>query len=68
MKIVYVLEVYPLLVTFRCVGYCYGDSTCGQRAVYQLGMTGVPIYNVRGVVFVVVFYVLDGGCWLFLRR
>jgi acetyl-CoA acetyltransferase len=23
------------------VGYCYGDSTCGQRAVYQLGMTGV---------------------------
>ena len=31
-----------------CVGYCYGDSTCGQRAVYQLGMTGVPVYNVRG--------------------
>ena len=30
-----------------CVGYCYGDSTCGQRAVYQLGMTGVPIYNVN---------------------
>ncbi|HYD47689.1 MAG TPA: lipid-transfer protein [Terriglobales bacterium] len=29
------------------VGYCYGDSTCGQRAVYQLGMTGVPIYNVN---------------------
>ena len=23
-----------------------GDSTCGQRAVYQLGMTGIPIYNV----------------------
>ena len=30
-----------------CVGYCYGDSTCGQRAVYQLGMTGIPVYNVR---------------------
>ncbi|XP_074642071.1 sterol carrier protein 2-like [Tubulanus polymorphus] len=30
-----------------CVGYVYGDSTCGQRAVYQLGMTGVPIYNVN---------------------
>lgn len=30
-----------------CVGYCYGDSTCGQRAVYQLGMTGVPVYNVN---------------------
>lgn len=29
------------------VGYCYGDSTCGQRAVYQLGMTGIPIYNVN---------------------
>ena len=20
------------------VGYCYGDSTCGQRALYQLGL------------------------------
>jgi sterol carrier protein 2 len=29
------------------VGYCYGDSTCGQRAVYTLGLTGVPIYNVN---------------------
>lgn len=29
------------------VGYCYGDSTCGQRAIYQLGMTGIPIYNVN---------------------
>jgi hypothetical protein len=28
------------------VGYVYGDSTCGQRAVYLLGMTGIPIYNV----------------------
>jgi len=27
--------------------YCYGDSTCGQRAAYQLGMTGVPVYNVN---------------------
>jgi len=30
-----------------CVGYCYGDTTCGQRALYQLGMTGIPIYNVN---------------------
>lgn len=22
-------------------------STCGQRAVYELGMTGVPVYNVN---------------------
>ena len=28
------------------VGYVYGESTCGQRAVYQLGLTGIPIYNV----------------------
>jgi sterol carrier protein 2 len=30
-----------------CVGYCYGDSTCGQRAVYQLGLTGIPVYNLN---------------------
>ncbi len=29
------------------VGYCFGDSTCGQRAVYQLGCTGIPVYNVN---------------------
>ena len=27
--------------------YCYGDSTSGQRALYQLGMTQIPIYNVN---------------------
>jgi len=27
--------------------YCYGDSTCGQRALYELGMSGVPIMNVN---------------------
>uniref|UniRef100_A0A0K8T0V9 Sterol carrier protein 2 n=1 Tax=Lygus hesperus TaxID=30085 RepID=A0A0K8T0V9_LYGHE len=30
-----------------CVGYVYGDSTCGQRALYQMGMRGFPIYNVN---------------------
>jgi sterol carrier protein 2 len=30
-----------------CVGYAYGDSTCGQRAIYQLGLSGIPIYNVN---------------------
>ena len=30
-----------------CVGYVYGDSTCGQRAVYGLGLTGIPVYNVN---------------------
>eukprot|EP01119_Soliformovum_irregulare_P026225 TRINITY_DN995_c0_g1_i2.p1 TRINITY_DN995_c0_g1~~TRINITY_DN995_c0_g1_i2.p1 ORF type:complete len:544 (-),score=117.21 TRINITY_DN995_c0_g1_i2:157-1788(-) len=29
------------------VGYVYGDSTCGQRAIYTLGLTGIPIYNVN---------------------
>jgi acetyl-CoA acetyltransferase len=28
-------------------GYCYADSTAGQRAVYPLGMTGVPVVNVN---------------------
>lgn len=28
-------------------GYVYGDSTCGQRALYEVGMTGIPIYNVN---------------------
>ncbi len=28
-------------------GYVYGDSTCGQRAVYELGLTGVPVVNVN---------------------
>ena len=30
-----------------CVGYVYGDSTCGQRALYELGLTGIPVYNVN---------------------
>lgn len=29
------------------VGYVYGDSTSGQRALYEIGMTGVPIVNVN---------------------
>ena len=29
------------------VGYVYGESTSGQRAVYQLGLTGIPVYNVN---------------------
>ncbi|HNN96919.1 MAG TPA: lipid-transfer protein, partial [Pseudomonadota bacterium] len=28
-------------------GYVYGDSTCGQRAVYELGLTGIPVFNVN---------------------
>jgi sterol carrier protein 2 len=28
-------------------GYVYGDSTCGQKAVYTLGRSGVPVINVN---------------------
>lgn len=27
--------------------YIYGDSTCGQHALYDVGMTGIPIINVN---------------------
>ena len=29
------------------MGYVYGDSTCGQAALYGLGQTGIPIVNVN---------------------
>jgi acetyl-CoA acyltransferase len=29
------------------VGYVYGESTSGQRALYELGLTGIPIVNVN---------------------
>jgi len=28
-------------------GYVYGDSTAGQRGLYEVGMTGIPIVNVN---------------------
>ena len=28
-------------------GYVYGDSTSGQRVLYQVGMTGIPVINVN---------------------
>ena len=28
-------------------GYVYGDSTCGQRAIYEVGRTGIPVFNVN---------------------
>ncbi|MBN6885580.1 acetyl-CoA acetyltransferase [Cytobacillus horneckiae] len=27
--------------------YIYGDSTCGQKALYKVGMTGIPIFNIN---------------------
>lgn len=29
------------------VGYVYGDSTSGQKALYHVGMNGIPIFNVN---------------------
>lgn len=29
------------------VGYVYGDSTAGQRALYEVGMSGIPVFNVN---------------------
>ena len=29
------------------VGYVYGDSTAGQSALYEVGMSGIPIVNVN---------------------
>ncbi|SPB14594.1 putative thiolase [Caballeronia novacaledonica] len=28
-------------------GYVYGDSTCGQTVIYEVGMTGIPVVNVN---------------------
>jgi len=28
-------------------GYVYGDSTAGQKALYTVGMTGIPVVNVN---------------------
>jgi acetyl-CoA acetyltransferase len=34
-------------VTQAYAGYVYGDSTAGQRALYEVGLTGIPIVNVN---------------------
>ena len=28
-------------------GYVFGDSTCGRRSAYELGLTGVPVFNIN---------------------
>jgi len=35
------------LVQQAYAGYVYGDSTCGQRSLYEVGMTGIPVVNVN---------------------
>src|SRR5215468_10752361 len=29
------------------VGYVYGESCSGHRAVYELGLSGIPVFNVN---------------------
>ena len=28
-------------------GYCFADTTAGQRAIYEMGLTGIPVINVN---------------------
>jgi acetyl-CoA acetyltransferase len=35
------------LIEQAYVGFVYGDSTSGQSALYQVGLTGIPIINVN---------------------
>lgn len=46
-KQVVVGYVYGKQLVFFGRSNVKGDSTCGQRAAYRLGLTGVPIYNVN---------------------
>ncbi|XP_060527211.1 sterol carrier protein 2 [Cylas formicarius] len=34
-------------VELAAAGFVYGDSTCGQRVLYEVGMTGIPVFNVN---------------------
>ena len=35
------------LIEQAYAGYVYGDSTCGQKVIYKVGMTGIPVVNVN---------------------
>ena len=35
------------LIQQAYVGWVYGDSTAGQRVLYQVGKTGIPVVNVN---------------------
>ena len=41
--------------------YVYGDSTCGQRVAYDVGMTGIPVFNLNN-------YCASGSSALYLAR
>lgn len=35
------------LVQQAYVGYVYGDSTAGQAAIYRVGLSGIPVFNLN---------------------
>jgi hypothetical protein len=37
----------PSLIEQAYGSYVYGDSTCGQHAMYDAFMTGIPVVNVN---------------------
>lgn len=39
--------IAPALIEQAFAGYVYGDSTCGQHALYDAFMTGMPVVNVN---------------------
>lgn len=39
--------VAPSEIERAAVGYVYGDSTSGQRAIYEVFVNGIPIFNVN---------------------
>lgn len=46
------LAISDACITYRDIeqayaGYVHGHSTCGQHTLYDLGMTGIPIFNVN---------------------
>ena len=49
------------LIQQAYVGYVYADSTAGQAALYGLGLSGIPIFNLNN-------YCATGSSALFLAR
>lgn len=47
LRVRFVLDKFECRFRFIKCQYCFikGESTCGQRALYEIGMTGIPIYN-----------------------
>jgi len=35
------------IINEAAVGYVYGDSCSGQRILYEIGQSGIPIYNIN---------------------